>query len=88
MAMHNLGLCYAQGTGVARDVKLGAQWVMKAAKLGNLTAQMEYGIMLIKGRGVTKDKNEGMRWIWTAADQGDHEALEFLRTGEFVEDME
>jgi hypothetical protein len=44
-AMHWLGRCYIDGTGVARDDNLGTMWLSKAAAYGHMISQAQMQTM-------------------------------------------
>ena len=48
-AQSNLGLMYANGTGVARTAAQAAQWYRKAADQGEVSAQFSLGLMYANG---------------------------------------
>ncbi|MFA7368847.1 MAG: tetratricopeptide repeat-containing serine protease family protein [Kiritimatiellales bacterium] len=70
-AQYNLGLCYAKGDGIERDLKEAAKWYLKAAEQGNANAQFNLGCLFGGGKGVDKNYGEAVNWYRKAADQGD-----------------
>ena len=51
-----IGRMYADGTGTAKNVKLGAEWFARGAELGDAEAQFALGTLLAEGDGVPKDR--------------------------------
>lgn len=49
-AMHNLGVCYGNGLGVALDDVLACTWYKKAAKLGVKEAQFNLAYYYARGK--------------------------------------
>ena len=58
VAQFNLGNCYADGEGVAKDQVQAVSWYRKAAKQGNANAQFNLGVCYHYGEGVAKDQVE------------------------------
>lgn len=73
-AQKMLGDIYAEGLGVAKNLKLSADWREKAAVRGNIQAQTLLGRMYLNGDGVTKDQAKGESWLTRAAAEGSSEA--------------
>ena len=84
VAQFNLGFCYAQGHGVARDKIQAAQWYRLAAEQGHGEAQYRLGLYC-EDEGVKdapevathwyfKKENEAAKWYSEAAMQGHSEA--------------
>jgi uncharacterized protein len=67
-AEFDLGLLYAQGLGVRRDLSEAANWYHKAAQKGNAEAQFALGQMHSRGWGVPRDLADSMRWMQMAND--------------------
>ena len=44
-AQNNLGVCYAEGIGIAKDISKAKYWLKKAAENGNKFAQFNIKIM-------------------------------------------
>jgi TPR repeat protein len=70
-AQHALGVCYANGLGVAKDEAEAVKWYRKAAEQGNASAQGAIGRCYANGRGVVKNESEAAKWYSKAAEQGD-----------------
>jgi TPR repeat protein len=69
-AQVNLGTCYEDGTGVAKDAAEAVRLYRLAADQGHAGAQYNLGACYEKGLGVVKDTAEAVRWLVRAADQG------------------
>jgi TPR repeat protein len=65
-AQFDLGLLYAQGLGVRRDLTVAANWYLKSAEQGNAEAQFALGQMYSRGWGVPRDMDDAIRWIQMA----------------------
>jgi TPR repeat protein len=59
----DLGVLYAQGFGVQRDMTAAASWYRKAADQGNAEAQFALGQMYLHGWGVPRDMEDALRWF-------------------------
>ena len=55
ISQYNLGLCYAEGTGVEVDLAEAVRWFRKAAEQGMPQAQFNLGLCLARGVGVAKN---------------------------------
>lgn len=66
--------------GIAKDYDAARKWFRKAAKLGNVDAQVNLGIIYYDGLGVNHNKQEALKWLKMAADQGDKQANQFINT--------
>ena len=69
-AMWAVGVCYADGSGVERNVTEAAKWYRKAAEKGDAKAQKSLGLCYAFGDGVEKDASEAVKWFRAAAEQG------------------
>lgn len=65
-AEFDLGVMYAQGFGVLRDLNAAANWYRKAADQGNAEAQFALGQMYAHGWGVPRDTADAVRWFQMA----------------------
>jgi TPR repeat protein len=65
-AEFDLGLLYAQGLGVKRDLTEAVKWYRKAAEQGNAEAEFALGQMYSRGWGVPRDTADAMRWMQMA----------------------
>jgi len=73
-AQLGLGLCYATGNGMAKDVAEAVRWFQRSAEQGYADAQYFLGLAYHDGKGVPRDYAEAARWYRKAADQGDAQA--------------
>ena len=71
---YNLGLMYANGTGVAQDYKEAARLWGLAAAQGNADAQYSLGVMYNNGQGVAQDYVRAHMWFNLGAISGDKDA--------------
>ena len=72
-----VGLSYANGWGVDKNIKLAGHWYQKAAKNDNASGQFLLGIYLISGKST--DLPTGVMWLRRAAENGDTSAQGFLK---------
>ena len=73
-AQYNLGLYYANGTGVERDYVEAVRWFRMAAVQGHAGAQYCLGLSYAHGNGVDSDAEEAVRWFTMAAESEHTEA--------------
>ncbi len=81
-AQYNLGQCYYDGRGVAKDDTKAAYWYEKAANQGIAPAQNNLGLCYYSGEGVAKDYDKAAYWFEKSAKQGyklAHQNLQELR---------
>ena len=64
-----IGLGYATGEGVKKDLTKAVRWIKDAAR-ESIKAQYTLGCFYYHGRGVAKDRAEAVKWFKKAADQG------------------
>jgi len=69
VAQYQLGLAYAEGSGVPQSDRSAIDWYRKAAERGNPEAQNSLGVMYFNGRGVEEDWAEAVRRYHQAARQ-------------------
>ncbi|HEX3744178.1 MAG TPA: tetratricopeptide repeat protein [Bryobacteraceae bacterium] len=62
-AEFDLGVMYAQGLGVLRDLNTAATWYRKSADQGNAEAQFALGQMYAHGWGIPRDTADAIRWF-------------------------
>jgi TPR repeat protein len=65
-AQFDLGVLYAQGKGVRRDLTEASKWYRLAADQGNAEAQFALGQMYSRGWGVPRDEADAIRWFQMA----------------------
>ena len=73
-SQNNLGACYANGQGVAKDEEEAVKWYRKAAEQNFAEAQCNLGVCYYAGEGVTKDYVEAYKWLSLASAQGNENA--------------
>ena len=61
-------------SGVEKDLKKAARWMLRAAEQGYSEAQYQLGDMYSRGAGVQQDFQKAFEWTFKAADQGHPEA--------------
>ena len=81
VAQFNLGNCYTDGEGVARDFVQAVSWYRKAAEQGYAEAQVQLGYCYARYQGVTKDEVEAVAWYRKSAEQGLANAQYILANG-------
>ncbi|HLK65628.1 MAG TPA: tetratricopeptide repeat protein [Bryobacteraceae bacterium] len=62
-AQFDLGVLYAQGLGVQRDLTAAERWYRKAAEQGNAEAEFALGQMYSRGWGIPRDQQDALRWF-------------------------
>ena len=65
-AQFDLGVLYAQGKGVRRDLTQAVAWYRKSAEQGNAAAQFALGQLYSRGWGVPRDEADAIRWFQLA----------------------
>ena len=70
LAQNNMGVLYANGQGVDKDLVEAVRWYRKAAEQGHAQAQTNLGFTYANGRGVDKDVKRAADWCARAAAQG------------------
>src|SRR3989344_272377 len=73
-AQFDLGMRYAKGEGVPKDIVKAVEWHQKAAAQGHAKAQFALGFMYNYGKGVPKNAAKAIEWYQKAAAQGHAEA--------------
>ena len=58
-AMHLLGYVLSEGSGLPQDIRLGAEWLQKAASAGHVPAMIELGLRLLDGDCIETNCVEG-----------------------------
>ena len=69
-AQFNLGICYANGYGVAKNDTTASAWYRKAAEQGHVDSQHNLAVRYENGRGLPKDYDQAVYWYRKAAEQG------------------
>ncbi len=65
-AQFDLGVLYAQGLGVRRDLTEAAFWYRRSAEQWNAEAEYALGQMYSRGWGVPRDEADALRWLQMA----------------------
>ncbi len=65
-----LGVMYAEGLYVPKDMAKGVKWFRNSAEQGDAIAQHMLGILHDSGKGVPKDNREAVKWFLKSAEQG------------------
>lgn len=71
-----LGIDYAFGRGVEKNLTEAVKWYRLAAEQGYAPAQFELADFYYDGKGVEKDLAEAVKWFRKAAEQG-HEVAQY-----------
>lgn len=82
-AMHNLGVAFLSGQGVARDPANAIRWFRRAANLGYRDSAFDLGVLYERGEGASQDPQEALKWYDRASSAGDLQARQrasFLRS--------
>ena len=90
MAQNNLGVMYANGTGVTKDDKQAVYWYRKAADQEHSDAQFNLANMYAYGRGVDTSDEDQLRsqafyWIQKSAANGDAQAQQYVRNAKTID---
>lgn len=89
MAQYNLGVCYASGFGIQKNLAEALKLYRKSAEQGYAKAQYNLGYYYHIGEGIEKDFEKAVLWYRKAAKQGDVPAQNNLgRCYQFGEGVE
>ena len=80
-AQYKLGLCYADGNGIAADDTIARQWFTKSANANYAPAQVKLCIWMVAGKGGPQDAILGLSYCEKAAKQNYPEA--YTKLGEY-----
>lgn len=69
-AQHDLGVLYARGQGVPKDLEEAVRWYARSARNGSIAGEVEYAIALFNGEGVAKSEPIAARYFRRAAIRG------------------
>ena len=69
VAQYDIGVLYAQGSGLVQDYASAASWFHAAAAQGNLDAEYNLGVFSERGLGVAASPIDAVNWYRSAADQ-------------------
>lgn len=78
IAMYNLGVCYANGTGVGMNQRKAFECYSKSAAKGNATAMYNLGVCYANGTGVDMNKLKAFEWYSRSANKGNAKAMHNL----------
>lgn len=85
-------LMYENGNGVPKDDVKATELMHRAAmsddKAYATLGKLHYATALYLGRGIERNVDEAMKWFQQAADEGDSDAIEFLKTGTHTADRD
>lgn len=70
-SQYNIGLLYANGTGVVQDWQQAAKWYHLSAAQGYASAQNNLGVLYEDGLGVIQDYDKALKWYRLSAEQGE-----------------
>lgn len=73
-ALYDLGLKYANGDGVPKNLESAADLFLRAAKADHTKAQAALCWMSYQGQGIRQDFTEAARWCAAAAERGEASA--------------
>ncbi|MDR3108790.1 MAG: protein kinase [Planctomycetaceae bacterium] len=76
-AAYQVGRCYEEGIGVAKNEKEAVKWYQIAAKYNEPNAIFRIGLCYAKGKGIEKNEVEARRNISKAARLGQREAQKY-----------
>jgi hypothetical protein len=77
--MYSLGLLYAEGLGVGRDLTEAQSWYEKAANKGYVNGFYSIGLLYLQdGQNRRRDCNTARHWFSIAAEHGSSPAREWL----------
>ncbi|MBT5049766.1 MAG: sel1 repeat family protein [Rhodospirillaceae bacterium] len=84
-ALYTLAQMYGFGYGVKKDLAKALEFYGKAANLGHVPAQKEYGTALAIGDGTEQNVSEGLKWLFIAGRAGNEEAQQYaLRFSKYM----
>ena len=70
-ACNMIGVIYAQGRGVEKNVETAVKWYRKSAEKGSIVGQYNLANKYYRGKGVEKNLSEAAKWFRKSAEQGD-----------------
>lgn len=77
-AQYYLGITYANGQGVEKDLGAAGRWFKSAAEQGLPQAQFRLGDIYAQGQGVTRDLGSAYAWFSVASQSGHSRAAAAL----------
>jgi TPR repeat protein len=70
LAVYELAMSFKQGWGVKQSSTTAVYYLLLAAQLGDVDAQLEMGECYLRGEGVVKDKKKAAKWFRIAEKNG------------------
>lgn len=77
-AQYYLGIMYANGQGVEKDLSAAGRWFKSAAEQGLPQAQFRLGDIYAQGQGVTRNLGSAYAWFSVASQAGHSQAAAAL----------
>ena len=74
-----VGLAYANGWGVKKNLDEASNWYMRAAENNSPSGQFLLGLHYVTTGINQYDVRVGIKWLKRAADNGDKQAIKFLK---------
>ena len=74
-----VGLAYANGWGVKKNLEEASTWYMRAAENNSPSGQFLLGLHYVTTGINQYDVRVGIKWLKRAADNGDKQAIRFLK---------
>ncbi|MGD8558888.1 MAG: tetratricopeptide repeat protein [Gammaproteobacteria bacterium] len=74
-----VGLAYANGWGVKKNLEEASTWYMRAAENDSASGQFLLGLHYVTTGVNQYDVRVGIKWLKRAADNGDKQAIQFLK---------
>jgi TPR repeat protein len=62
--MHNVGVYYLHGKGVAKNMSLALAYLTEAAKLGSPLSLLSLSLLYLDGAEVQKDRGVALSWLY------------------------
>ena len=78
VAQCDLGVCYANGSGIAKDSYEAFKWFKLSAEQGDARGMRELGTCYVEGLGVEKNEEEGIKLYKLSAEKGNEDAMYYL----------
>ncbi len=77
-AQSNLGVMYADGDGVDKNMDEAIKWLKKAAEQGYAEYQHNLGVMYVSGEDIDQNFDEAFKWLSKSAEQNYADAQHLL----------
>ncbi len=75
VAQYEIGVAYAKGEIVEKDMARALEWFRKAAEQGDREAEYSVGLCYLDGLGTGRSLEDAERWMLRAAEHGDVNAM-------------